>query len=166
MRRQVLSLLVENTAGVLSHISGLFSRRAYNIDSFSAGVTTDPRITRITVVATGDEQVLEQIQKQLAKLEDVIEIKELKPESSVCRELMLVKIRATDKERPAILSIANIFRAKIIDVSYDSMIVELTGQQSKLKAFLDLVKDYDILELARTGESGLSRGSKDVYILK
>lgn len=166
MRRQVLSLLVENTSGVVSHISGLFSRRGYNIDSFSAGVTADKRFTRVTVVATGEEQVLEQIQKQLAKLEDVIDIKELKNGESVCRELILVKLRAKDTDRQAIISVANIFRASIVDVSSDSMVIELTGEQSKLDAFIDLVKGYDILELARTGETGLSRGVKDVKIIK
>ncbi|MCD7980799.1 MAG: acetolactate synthase small subunit [Clostridiales bacterium] len=166
MRRQVLSLLVENTPGVVSHISGLFSRRGFNIDSFSAGVTADPRFTRVTVVARGDEQILEQIQKQLAKLEDVIDIKELKAGDSVCRELILVKLRAKDSDRQAILSVANIFRAKIVDVSSDSMVIELTGDQNKLDAFIDLVRGYDILELARTGETGLSRGDKDVRIIE
>ena len=166
MRRQVLSLLVENTPGVVSHISGLFSRRGFNIDSFSAGVTADPRFTRVTVVARGDEQILEQIQKQLAKLEDVIDIKELKAGDSVCRELILVKLRAKDSDRQAILSVANIFRAKIVDVSSDSMVIELTGDQNKLDAFIDLVRGYDILELARTGETGLSRGDKDVKIIE
>lgn len=165
-RRQVLSLLVENTPGVVSHISGLFSRRGFNIDSFSAGVTADPRFTRITVVARGDELVLEQIQKQLAKLEDVIDIKKLKEGNSVCRELILVKLRAKDIDRQEILAVANIFRAKIVDVSSDSMVIELTGEQRKLDAFIDLVKGYDILELARTGETGLSRGDKDVRILE
>lgn len=166
MRRQVLSLLVENTPGVVSHISGLFSRRGFNIDSFSAGVTADPRFTRVAVVARGDEQILEQIQKQLAKLEDVIDIKELKAGDSVCRELILVKLRAKDSDRQAILSVANIFRAKIVDVSSDSMVIELTGDQNKLDAFIDLVRGYDILELARTGETGLSRGDKDVTIIE
>ncbi len=166
MRRQVLSLLVENTPGVVSHISGLFSRRGFNIDSFSAGVTADPRFTRVTVVARGDEQILEQIQKQLAKLEDVIDIKELRAGDSVCRELILVKLRAKDSDRQAILSVANIFRAKIVDVSSDSMVIELTGDQNKLDAFIDLVRGYDILELARTGETGLSRGDKDVTIIE
>lgn len=165
MRKQVLSLLVENTSGLLSHVSGLFSRRGYNIDSFSAGVTSDPRFTRITVVTSGDEQILEQIEKQLAKLEDVIDIKKLKDGESVCRELILVKIRAKDTDRQAILSVANIFRAKIVDVTNDSMVIELTGDQSKLDAFLDLVKGYDILELARTGITGLSRGSADVTMI-
>lgn len=166
MRRQVLSLLVENTSGVLSHISGLFSRRGYNIDSFSAGVTADPRFTRITVISTGDEQILEQIEKQLAKLEDVIDIKELKDGESVCREMILVKIKIKDIERQEIISVANIFRAKIVDVSSDSLIIELTGGQSKLDAFLGLLKGYDILELARTGVTGLSRGTADVTIIE
>lgn len=165
MRKQVLSLLVENTSGVLSHISGLFSRRGYNIDSFSAGVTADPRFTRITVVSSGDEQILEQIEKQLAKLEDVIDIKKLQDGESVCRELILVKIKINDAQRQAVLSVANIFRAKIVDVSNDSMVIELTGGQSKLDAFLDLLRGYDILELARTGITGLSRGSSNVTII-
>ena len=117
MRKQVLSLLVENTSGVLSHISGLFSRRGYNIDSFSAGVTADPRFTRITVVSSGDEQILEQIEKQLAKLEDVIDIKKLQDGESVCRELILVKIKINDTQRQAVLSVANIY-VLMVDVSY------------------------------------------------
>jgi acetolactate synthase-1/3 small subunit len=165
MRKQILSLLVENTAGVVSHISGLFSRRGYNIDSFSAGVTADPRFTRITIVSTGDERVLEQIKKQLAKLEDVLDIKILEPDASVTRELILVKIRAKDTERQAVMNATEIFRGKIVDVTYDSMVIELTGQQAKLEAFLDLLAGYEILELARTGITGLTRGSADVTYL-
>ncbi len=127
MRRQVLSLLVENNPGVTSHISGLFSRRGYNIDSFSSGVTADPRYTRITIVASGDEQILEQIEKQLAKLEDVVDIKKLEPGSSVTRELIMVKIRARDTERQPILNVTEIFHGKIVDVTHDSMVIELTG---------------------------------------
>ena len=166
MRTQVYSLLVENTSGVLSHISGLFARRGYNIDSLSVGVTADPRFSRLTVVSTGEEQILEQIEKQLSKLEDVINVKLLDPDDSVTRELVLIKIRATDKDRQAIVSTADIFRAKIIDVSGDSVIIELTGGRSKIDAFINLVKGYDILELARTGASGLSRGSDDVTIIE
>ena len=146
MRRQVLSILVENTAGVLSHISGLFSRRGYNIDSFSAGVTADPKYTRITIVSSGDELILEQIEKQLAKLEDVIDIKKLEAGESVCRELILVKVRAKESERQEILSITSIFRANVVDVTHDSMMIELTGDQNKLNAFLELVAGYEILE--------------------
>ncbi len=166
MRKQILSLLVENTAGVTSHISGLFSRRGYNIDSFSSGVTADPRYTRITIVSTGDGQVLEQIKKQLAKLEDVLDIKILEPGTSVTRELILVKIRAKDNERQAVMNAAEIFRGKIVDVTHDSMVIELTGQQEKLEAFLDLLSGYEILELARTGLTGLTRGSANVTYLE
>ena len=165
MRRQVLSILVENTAGVLSHISGLFSRRGYNIDSFSAGVTADPKYTRITIVSSGDELILEQIEKQLAKLEVVIDIKKLEVGESVCRELILVKVRAKESERQEILSITSIFRANVVDVTHDSMMIELTGDQNKLNAFLELVAGYEILELARTGITGLTRGSADVTYL-
>ena len=140
MRKQALSILVENTSGVLSHISGLFSRRGYNIDSFSSGVTADPRYTRITIVASGDEQILEQIEKQLAKLEDVRDIKKLEPGTSVTRELILVKIKAKDTERQAILSVTNIFHGKVVDVTNDSMVIELTGHQDKLDAFMDLLQ--------------------------
>ena len=165
MRRQVLSLLVENRSGVVSHISGLFSRRAFNIDSFSAGVTSDPGFTRITIVSTGDERDLDQIKKQLNKLEDVINIKELKSDDSVCRELVLVKIKAKDTDRQAILSVSKIFRARIIDVTVDSLIIELTGDQNKLDAFINLLKGYEVLELARTGFTGLTRGADNIVNL-
>ena len=165
MRRQVLSLLVENTAGVTSHISGLFSRRGYNIDSFSSGVTADPKYTRITIVASGDELILDQIEKQLSKLEDVLDIKKLEQGTSVTRELILVKIRAKDTDRQAILNVTEIFHGKVVDVTHDSMVIELTGHQDKLDAFMDLRTGYEILELARTGITGLTRGSSDVKYL-
>lgn len=165
MKRQVLSILVENTAGVTSRISGLFSRRRYNIDSFSSGVTADPRFTRITIVTSGDELVLEQIEKQLAKLEDVLDIKRLEPDNSVTRELIMVKIRAKDTDRQAILNVTEIFHGKVVDVTHDSMIIELTGKQAKLDSFLDLLQGYEILELARTGLTGLTRGCDDVTYL-
>ena len=165
MKRQVLSILVENTAGVTSRISGLFSRRRYNIDSFSSGVTADPRFTRITIVTSGDELVLEQIEKQLAKLEDVLDIKKLEPDNSVTRELIMVKIRAKDTDRQAILNVTEIFHGKVVDVTHDSMIIELTGKQAKLDSFIDLLQGYEILELARTGLTGLTRGCDDVTYL-
>ena len=165
MKRQVLSILVDNTAGVPSRISGLFSRRRYNIDSFSSGVTADPRFTRITIVTSGDELVLEQIEKQLAKLEDVLDIKKLEPDNSVTRELIMVKIRAKDTDRQAILNVTEIFHGKVVDVTHDSMIIELTGKQAKLDSFLDLLQGYEILELARTGLTGLTRGCDDVTYL-
>lgn len=162
MRKQVYSLLVDNTPGVLSRIAGLFSRRGFSIDSITAGVTADSRFTRITVVASGDERILSQIEKQVRKLEDVLEIKLLNDEEAVYRELILIKIRADAALRPGIIAIADVFRAKIIDVEKESLIVELTGAQSKLEAFLNLLDGYEILELARTGITGLSRGSQDI----
>ncbi|MGN1192125.1 MAG: acetolactate synthase small subunit [Dorea sp.] len=163
--QRVYSLLVDNNSGVLSRISGLFSRRGYSIDSISAGVTADPRFTRITIVASGDELILSQIEKQVRKLEDVIEIKVLRPEDSVYRELIMVKVRANKAERAEIISVADIFRAKIVDVEKESLMIELTGTQSKLEAFLNLLEGYEILELARTGITGLSRGIKNVTLI-
>ena len=164
--QRVYSLLVDNNSGVLSRISGLFTRRGYNIDSITAGVTADPRFTRITIVSSGDEIILSQIEKQIAKLEDVIVVKVLKPEESVYRELILVKIRANAQQRSEIVSIADIFRAKIVDAERESLVIELTGTQSKLEAFLQLLYGYEILELARTGIAGLSRGIKDVTFIE
>ena len=163
--QRVFSLLVDNNPGVLSRISGLFSRRGYSIDSITAGVTADPRFTRITIVSSGDELILSQIEKQVRKLEDIIEIKVLEPSDSVYRELIMVKVKANKSERSEIISVADIFRAKIVDVEKDSLMVELTGTQSKLDAFLNLLEGYDILELARTGITGLNRGMKVVTLI-
>ncbi len=165
MKQRILSILVDNTSGVLSRVAGLFSRRDYNIDSLTVGVTADPRYSRMTVVASGDDLVLEQITRQLEKLVDVIDIKVLKPDLSVNRELILVKIKADAEQRRSILAVSDIFRAKVVDVGQESLIVELTGAQSKLDAFLNLLQGYEILELARTGITGLSRGMDDVRYL-
>lgn len=162
MSRIVLSILVENTAGVLSRVAGLFSRRGYNIDSLTVGETEDPAVSRMTVMASGDNQILEQIGKQLSKLEDVREIKELKPNSSVCRELVLVKVHAQAENRQSVIAVADIFRAKIVDVAQDSLMVELTGNQAKIDAFIKLLDGFQILELVRTGITGLERGSGDI----
>ena len=165
MHTRVIQLLVDNTSGVLSRISGLFSRRGYNIDSITAGVTADPRYTRITIVTSGDEDILDQIEKQVAKLIDVRDIKVLKPGSSVYRELALIKVKCAPEDRQGIISMADIFRANIIDVSKESLIIEMTGDQEKIDAFLGLLDGFEILELARTGIAGLSRGIKDVTYL-
>ncbi|MDD5867486.1 acetolactate synthase small subunit [Lachnospiraceae bacterium YH-ros2228] len=166
MRKQVLSILVENTPSVLSHVAGLFSRRGYNIDSISAGVTADPRITRITIVTSGDEQILEQIEKQVAKLEDVLHVQILDPEASVQTELMLVKLRAVDTDRQKALSVVDIFHGKVVDVTHDSLVIQVTGNQDKLVSFLNMLDGYEILELARTGLTGLTRGSDDVFFIE
>ena len=153
----VLSLLVDNTSGVLSRVSGLFSRRGYNIDSVTVGVTENPAYSRMTVAVSGDNASLSQIKKQLNKL---VEIVELEPGKSVCRELVLVKVRSDKDTRQDIMSIANIFRANIVDVSKGSMIIELTGATSKCEAFLGLLDGFEIIELVRTGLTGLVRGQR------
>ncbi len=164
-RKKVFQLIVDNNPGVLSRISGLFSRRGYNIESITAGVTADVRFTRITIVASGDDVILDQIEKQVSKLVDVRDIHELLPEDSVYRELAMVKVRAEAEKRQSILATANIFRCNIVDVSPDSLIIEMTGNQSKIDAFLKLLEGYEILELARTGIAGLGRGTdKVIYI--
>ena len=154
VKKRVISLLVDNTAG--------FSRRGYNIESITGGETADPRYSRITVVAEGDDDVLEQITKQLRKLVDVVDLKVLDPDNSVTRELVLVKIRVSPEQRQSVVTLSDVFRGKIVDVGQDSLIVELTGNHDKLEAFLRLLSGYEILELARTGFTGLSRGSDDV----
>lgn len=158
MSNIVLSLLVDNTSGVLSRVSGLFSRRGYNIDSVTVGVTENPAYSRMTVAVSGDNTSLSQIKKQLNKLEDVVEIVELESGKSVCRELVLVKVVCDKDTRQDIISIANIFRANVVDVSKDSLMIELTGATSKCEAFLKLLDGFRIIELVRTGLTGLVRG--------
>jgi acetolactate synthase-1/3 small subunit len=163
MKKQVFSLLVNNNTGLLSRVAGLFSRRGYNIDSITSGTTMNKSLTRITVVATGDVQILSQIEKQLAKLEDVVDIKILKDGESVCRELIMLKVKADAAQRAEIVAVADIFRAKIVDVETESLMLEMTGNLSKVEAFLNLMAGYEILELARTGITGLSRGADGVF---
>ena len=153
MSKIVLSLLVDNISGVLSRVAGLFSRRGYNIESITAGV------------ASGDELILQQIENQLRKLEDVRDIKELKPEHAVCRELVMVKVKVQPSDRQAVISITDIFRGTIVDVGKESLTILLTGDQSKIEALLGLLGEYEILELARTGLTALSRGADDVRYL-
>ena len=165
MQKKVFQILVDNTSGVLSRIAGLFSRRGYNIESITAGVTADPIYTRITIVTSGDDEILDQIEKQVAKLVDVRDVKELKPEESVYRELALIKVRATAKERLGVIAIADIFRAEVKDTSSESLMIELTGNSNKIDAFIDLLGGYEILELARTGIVGLGRGTDNITYL-
>ena len=161
----ILSLLVDNTSGVLSRIAGLFSRRAYNIESLTVGVTTNPAISRMTIVSKGDDRVLHLIVEQLRKQEDVRDIKVLERGNSVVREEILIKVRSDATNRRDIIAIADIFRANIVDVQKDSLIVELTGGQSKLAALIDMLSGYEIAEIARTGITGLSRGMGDVMFI-
>ena len=158
MKQRVFSLLVENEAGVLSRIAGLFSRRGYNIDSLTVGVTENPSLSRMTVAASGEEDVLDQIEKQLSKLIDVKSIEVLPDGVSVCRELILCREKCNAQERSQVITVAEVFRAKIVDVAPESVMIELTGNEAKLTAFLGLLDGYEILDLARTGLTGLKRG--------
>ena len=160
MKKKVLSILVDNTSGVLSRVSGLFSRRGYNIDSLTVGETENPEFSRMTVVVRGDDHILDQIEKQVAKLEDVRCVKELKSGHAVCRELILITVAVKAEDRPEVVAIADIFRAKIVDVGVDTMMIELTGNQAKLNAFVKLLDGYEIKEMVRTGIAGLSRGAE------
>ncbi len=161
MKKMTLSILVDNTSGVLNRVAGLFSRRGYNIDSLTVGETMDPAVSRMTIVVHGDDEILEQIVKQIYKLVDVREIDILKDGLSVCRELVLVKVAVDAASRQQVIAIADIFRAKIVDVSQKSLMIELTGNQEKITAFLGLLEGFEILQLARTGMTGLSRGTVD-----
>lgn len=163
--KKIITMLVENNYGVTSRVSGVFSRRGFNLDSFTGCDTLNPRVSRITVVVRGDAKSLEQIEKQVSKLEDVLYIQDLMDVDSVCRELMLIKIRALPEHRQAIMAVTNIYHGKVVDVTRDSMIIELTGMQEKLEAFLNLLDDYEILEVASTGLTGMERGSESVVRL-
>ncbi len=162
--RFVLSILVENNPGVLSRVSGLFSRRGYSIDSLSVGRTTEKNISRMTVVARGDEYVLEQIQSQLGKLVEVIDITRLPKEQSVYRELVLIKVEADAATRAQIISIADVFRANVIDVAPESLIIEATGDSTKIDGLVAMVKGFNIIEVVRTGLCGMLRGVNDFDI--
>ena len=144
MRRAVFSILVDNSSGVLSRVAGLFSRRGYNIDSLTVGETLDPKLSRMTITVTGDDDILEQIEKQLAKLIDVKEIVELPHDESVCRELVLIKVLCTREERQQITTMADIYRANIVDVAKNSLIISLTGSQSKIDSFIALLDGFKI----------------------
>jgi acetolactate synthase-1/3 small subunit len=160
MKQHVVSALVENRAGTLSRVSGLFSRRGFNIDSLTVGETEDRSISRMTIAVSGDDAVLEQIIKQLGKLVDVIAVRELDSSSCIRREIMLVKIGADEKSRPAVIEIAGIFRSRVIDVSPSTITIEATGDIEKLDSLLLLLSPYGVLELARTGLVALERGPK------
>lgn len=162
MERHVLSVLVKNSSGVLTRVSGLFARRGFNIDSLTVGRTENPEISRMTIALMGSEDVLEQFTKQLNKLEDVLRVLVLKTESAVYRELVLIKVKADAEKRSAINEVVKIFRSKIIDVSQDTLTIELTGDDSKINALIKLMEEYGIKELVRTGVCGLERGANDI----
>ena len=156
----IISVLVENKAGVLAKISGLFSRRGFNIESLAVGPTDDEKISRITMEVNAEEHSIEQIIKQLYKLINVIKIQELDPSNIVERELVLIKVNADSKTRPEILETVSVFRANIVDVAKKSLMIEITGNSRKVRALEDLLRPFGILELVRTGKIACSRGSK------
>lgn len=162
MDRHVLSVLVKNSSGVLSRVSGLFMRRGFNIDSLSVGRTENPEISRMTITLMGGEDVLDQFIKQLNKLQEVIKIIELDPESSVYRELVLIKVNADANQRAAINDIVKVFRCKIVDLDTNTLTIELTGDENKISALIKLMEEYGIREMVRTGLAALERGCKDI----
>lgn len=160
MNQHIFSVLVENRSGVLTRVSGLFSRRGFNIESLAVGTCEDPGMSRITIVACGDDAHIEQVKKQLNKLIEVIKVVDLTEKSHVERELVLMRINAeAGEKRSAIVQIADIFRAKIIDVGAETLVLEVTGDSGKINAIEDLLAPYGILELVRTGKIALMRGS-------
>ncbi|WP_261300609.1 acetolactate synthase small subunit [Paenibacillus andongensis] len=158
MKRQTLSVLVNNHPGVLQRVAGLFGRRGFNIDSITVGQSEEPELSRMIIVTSGDDKMLEQVHKQLNKLIDVIQIIELTAFPIIDRELGLIKVNAAAKVKPAIFSIVESFRASIVDIALDSLIIEIIGDQNKIDSLIKLVRPYGILELTRTGLTAMTRG--------
>jgi acetolactate synthase I/III small subunit len=158
--RHIISILIENESGALSRVSGLFSARGYNIESLTVAPTEDPSLSRMTIISIGSEDIIEQITKQLNKLIDVVKVVDLSEAAHIERELMLVKVRATGKDRDEMKRIADIFRGRIIDVTESTYVVELTGNTAKMSAFLDAIDRSLILETVRTGTCGIGRGDR------
>ncbi|MGI5921266.1 MAG: acetolactate synthase small subunit [Syntrophomonadaceae bacterium] len=160
MKKHTLAVTVENKPGVLTRVATLFRRRGYNIDSLTVGTTECPDISRMTIVVEGDDHILEQVTKQLYKLIDVIKIVDITEERSVDRELVLVKVKADNSNRAEIVQIVDIFRARIVDIGRNSLIIEATGDTGKIDAIEDSLKPFGILELVRTGKIAMVRGTK------
>ncbi len=160
--QHTLSVLVENKPGVLTRVTSLFARRGFNIDSLAVGVTEDPTLSRITIVVSAADTPIEQITKQIYKLIDVIKVQDLDPKESIERELVLFKVNAAPERRHEVIEVANVFRAKIVDVGRNSLTIEATGAGDKIDAIEDLLRAYGIKEVARTGRIALSRGGREV----
>ncbi|WP_130862767.1 acetolactate synthase small subunit [Bacilliculturomica massiliensis] len=163
-RKTIISILVDNHPGVLTRVTSLLGRRGYNIDSLTVSITNIPDLSRITVVMTGDEYMLDQMIAQTSKLIEVKDIFTLDADKSLMRELLLVKVAADDSNRGVITEIANVYKAKVIDLSVGSMVLELTGEQNKIDGFLTILGEYEILEVCRTGVTALSRGAVDYHL--
>ena len=166
MEKYTLSVLVENSAGVLSRVVGLFTRRGFNIHSLSVGPTSDEQISRITIEVKGDAYMVEQVSKQLSKIMEVIKIKTLKDDEMVKRGIVLIKIKTNPKNRGEIIEVVNVFRANIIDISPYNITAEVTGSDQKLNAFINMVEPYGIEEIARTGMTALERGASTLKLDK
>jgi acetolactate synthase-1/3 small subunit len=159
--RHVLSALVHNQPGVLAHISGMLASRGFNIDSLAVGETENPRLSRITFVVHGDDMVLEQVRKQLDKIVSVVKVVDISSEDFVERDLMLLKVKAAPEKRMEIVLLVEMFRARVVDVSPTDLMIEISGQEGKIETFIDLMRPYGIIELARTGRIALVRGAPE-----
>jgi acetolactate synthase-1/3 small subunit len=159
--RHVLSALVQNRPGVLSHISGMLASRGYNIDSLAVGETEDPRLSRMTFVVVGDDSVLEQVRKQLEKIVTVVRVDDVSSQNHVERDLMLIKVAAPPGKRSEIGELADIFRARIVDVAADVVMIEISGKELKIEAFIELMRPFGIIELVRTGRIAMVRGANN-----
>jgi len=157
--RHVLSALVQNQPGVLAHVSGMLASRGFNIDSLAVGETEDPGLSRMTFVVNGDDHVLEQARKQLDKIISVVRVDDISGENCVERDLMLIKVKANPGQRTEIALLVEMFRARVVDISLDTMMIEVSGQETKIDAYIELMRPYGILELARTGRIALIRGT-------
>lgn len=160
--KHTLSVLVENQPGVLARIAGLFSRRGYNIDSLAVGRTENPALARMTIVVDGDDRVIQQVSKQLSKLVDVIHVRDITEEPIVDRELILIKVNAEPARRGEIMQIVDIFRAHIVDIGRNSLIIECTGDEGKINAIQDSLEPFGIREVVRTGRIAMMRGARDM----
>jgi len=166
MPLQTLSVLVENTAGVLSQVTRLFTRKGYNIESLAVGVTNDPAVSRITIILQGTDRMITLLESQLAKLLPVISVRRLTDKDAIYREFFLIKVRAEDKDaRDEIIQIANIFRASIVDMSKNTLMLQISGDASKAEAIMKLLEEFGIMEMARTGMIALERGESTIYDL-
>jgi len=158
--RHVIMALVQNQPGVLAHVAGMFSARGFNIDSLVVGRTEDPKLSRMTIVATGDDRVLEQIRKQLEKIVTVVKVRDFEDVQYVERDLMLVRVHAPAEKRAEVIELVNLFRGRVVDVARKNLMVEMAGPEGKLEAFINLVRPYGLTELARTGVIAMKRGSQ------
>ncbi len=156
--KHVISAIVQNEPGVLAHVAGMFAARGYNIDSLVVGRTEEPNLSRMTIVVIGDDQILEQVRKQLEKLITTVRVRDFKDTDYIERDLLLLRIHVLAEKRPEVLAIVDLFRGRVVDVSRSSVMVELAGPEAKLEAFIDLVRPYGIRELARTGVIAMQRG--------